>query len=569
MSEASRAGSDRGRLFLPAEAGVEVEALRGYVAANSSTLTLIETPLFVHTAARNPARVVGLVSGGGSGHEPLHVGFVGRGGLDAAVPGKVFASPHNAQVLAASRRVAGPGGVLHLIKNYTGDRIHFGIAAERLSALGIRVGQVVIDDDVASDDPETGTGRRGTGGTVVVEKVLGALADRGADLDELIAFGDALVAETRSLAFATGPLTSFATGRPAFEIAEGVVEYGIGIHGEPARETIEMPSLSELVEKVVDSVLGALPAGTSRVIAVVNGLGSTTPLELGAIARQLDVSLAARGVAIDSALVGTFVSALDMRGVMVTLSVSTDERLDLWLAEASLPGMPATSRYETAVPDVRSGAESASSRPDPLLDALDEAVQAAHAALTRLDQLAGDGDFGDNLVAGVTGARLTSGGLPGLASSFLDEVGGSSGPLIGLLLSAVAHSSADREEHDAAAVAARLSAGIANGLEAIQRVGGAQPGDRTMVDALHPARSEEPFADVVELVSAMAASALSTGDMRAKRGRASYVGDRALGAPDAGAVGIVLVLAEIAAHLDADRAAAVRERVAAMFAALD
>lgn len=568
MSDESRHGQDSARLFLPRSGNVEVEALRGYVAAHSASLTLTESPLFVHTTARRSSRVVGIVSGGGSGHEPLHVGFVGAGGLDAAVPGKVFASPHNAQVLAASKEVAGEGGVLMLIKNYTGDRIHFGIAAERLAADGVPVAQLVIDDDVASDDPETGTGRRGTGGTVVVEKILGALADRGAGLAELTAFGSSLVAETRSLAVATGPLTSFATGRPAFEIAEGVVEYGIGIHGEPARETIETPSLDALLEKVVDGILGALPSDTTRVIAVVNGLGSTTPLELGAITHQLELTLASRGVAIDSALVGTFVSALDMRGFMVTLTVSTDERLDLWLAEAVLAGMPATSPYVPQSADQIASEDGASARPDPLLDALAEAVHAAHGQLTRLDQLAGDGDFGDNLVAGVAGARRNPDGLRSLASSFLDEVGGSSGPLIGLLLAAIASEFPEAGAVESATVTERFRSSISTGLDAIQRVGNAQPGDRTMVDALHPGATAAS-ADLAELVGRMADGALSTGQMLARRGRASYVGERALGAPDAGAVGIVLVLANIAAQLDPSQAEAVHARAVQLLAALD
>lgn len=551
--------SPTSRLFVPAE-DTELTALRGYCASYAETLGLHEDPLYVYARTTRSTRRVGLVSGGGSGHEPMHAGIVGPGGLDAAVPGKVFASPHNRQVYEASRRVARDAGVLHIVKNYTGDRIHFGIAAERLADDGIPVARVLVDDDIATDSEETATGRRGTAATIIVEKVLGALADSGASLEELKAAGDALVADSRSLAVASGPLTSFATGRAGFEVEPGTLELGIGIHGEPAPETITKPALEELVDRMVDQVLGSLPPGTRRVLALVNGLGSVTALELSAILRLVELALAARGVTIDSALAGTYVSALDMRGFSLTLTRTDDERTALWLADAQVPGLPAMSRY-AAASDPAAGAsgpdphaEAPAGPEDELLSLTADLVERAHGTLTRLDQLAGDGDFGDNLRAGVrTAQRLSDGtGAERLAASFLDHVGGSSGPLIGLLLTSVLDQ-VGTAPVPADEVAGRLRAGVEAGMAAISRAGGARPGDRTMLDALH-GLVESPDGDVVALLRAAAAGARSTSDIAARQGRASYVGDRAIGAPDAGAVGVVILLGALVARWVPERA---------------
>lgn len=547
------------RLFLPAR-DTELTALRGYCAAHGDILGLKESPLFVFARSAQPERRVGIVSGGGTGHEPMHAGIVGPGGLDAAVPGKIFASPHNRQVLEASRHVARDGGVLHIVKNYTGDRIHFGIAAERLAEDGIRVARVLVDDDVATENTQTATGRRGTGATIIVEKILGALADAGTGLDELKAYGDTVVTESKSLSVASGPLTSFATGQPAFDVEPGTLEYGIGIHGEPAPETIAQLPLEDLVDRMADSLLVRLPAGTDRVIALVNGLGSTTALELAAVMDVLATSLQERGVTIDSALVGTFVSALDMRGFSLTLTRTDDERTALWTQEAHLPGLPVPSRYgaSTRSTSIDDAAPSPAAVPsDPLLDAVVGLVEESHTALTRLDQLAGDGDFGDNLLQGASLARElpgTGSGLERLAASFLDHVGGSSGPLIGLLLTAVDSAIADTPGK---AAGARLRSGVREGMAAITRAGGAVPGDRTMLDALH-GLVESPADDVTSLLRGAADGALATSKITARQGRASYVGERAVGAPDAGAVGVVLLLSAIAAHLVPAQAAECR-----------
>ncbi len=274
-----------------------ISALRGFARAHSDRVALTEDPLFVRSRTQTPERRVGLVSGGGSGHEPMHVGFVGQGMLDAAVPGEVFASPHNAQIFAASRAVAGDDGVLHIVKNYTGDVINFAIAAERLQAAGIPTRTVIVDDDIATDSDETETGRRGTGATVIVEKILGAAADSGLGLDELADLGAEVVARSRSLAVAARAQTDSHTGRPAFDLAEGTLEYGVGIHGERAASSIGREDFDVLVARMVDEVHAAVAGDPADgdLLVFANGLGATTQIELFNVFDAVTRSLETKG----------------------------------------------------------------------------------------------------------------------------------------------------------------------------------------------------------------------------------------------------------------------------------
>jgi dihydroxyacetone kinase-like protein len=316
------------------------DALAGFARAHAPLLTL--NPEHGYLLARDPApgRRVALLSGGGSGHEPLHAGFVGRGMLDAAVPGRVFASPHNRAVYEASVAAAREDGVLHIVKNYTGDRINFGIAAERLAHRDIPCARVLVDDDLASESEEIRAGRRGTGGTVLVEKILGAAADSGLGLDELAALGGELVSRCRTLAVASRAHTAPTTGGPAFELDAGQLEYGVGIHGERAdRARVHGPS-SELVAEMTGSLLQALaPSRGDSVIALVNGLGSVTPLELYGVFGELARLLDDRGLDLARSLVGDYVTALDMRGFSITLMVADPlalERYDAPVRTAAL-----------------------------------------------------------------------------------------------------------------------------------------------------------------------------------------------------------------------------------------
>ncbi|WP_069816599.1 dihydroxyacetone kinase subunit DhaK [Streptomyces sp. TP-A0874] len=307
------------------------DALDGFALAHRGLVEHNVEHGHVRALRGSPERRVALLSGGGSGHEPLHIGFVGAGMLDAACPGRVFASPHNRQIFEASRAVARADGVLHIVKNYTGDRINFAIAAERLAHQGIPCARVLIDDDLASDSEDIAVGRRGTGATVLVEKILGAAADTGLGLAELADLGASLTSRCRSIAAASAAHTAPGNGLPAFEIPANYLEFGVGIHGERADRSIVHEPLDALVERMTDTLLNALepPAGAS-VIALVNGLGSITRLEMYAITRELGQLLDARGVHLARSLVGDYVTALDMRGFSLTLLLVVEEEIALF-----------------------------------------------------------------------------------------------------------------------------------------------------------------------------------------------------------------------------------------------
>ncbi|SFC56476.1 dihydroxyacetone kinase subunit DhaK [Streptomyces aidingensis] len=299
------------------------DALAGFARAHADIVTLDPEHGFLTARDAAGSRLVGLVSGGGSGHEPLHSGFVGAGMLDAACPGRVFTSPHNRQVYQASLAVARRGGVLHIVKNYTGDRINFGIAAERLAHRGIPCARVLVDDDVASDSASSGAGpgRRGTGGTVLIEKVLGGAADTGLGLAELESLGSALAARCRTLSVASAAHTSPATGEPAFTLGREETEYGVGIHGERAARTVPAAGLRPLVARMAGELLAELSpaAAGDPLLVLVNGLGGITSLELYGICGELVRVLEEQRVGVARTLVGSFVTALDTRGFSLTL----------------------------------------------------------------------------------------------------------------------------------------------------------------------------------------------------------------------------------------------------------
>ncbi|MFF1379013.1 dihydroxyacetone kinase subunit DhaK [Streptomyces sp. NPDC058308] len=548
--------------FLPENDAV-LTAARGLAQAHAGLIEVNSSPLYLRALDADPARTVGLVSGGGSGHEPLHTGLLGRGGLDAVCPGAVFASPHNRQIYEASAAAAKSDGVLHIVKNYTGDVINFQIAAERLRHDGIPVATVLVDDDLATDSVDSATGRRGTAATVVVEKLLGAAADRGATLEELADLGRRIVARSRSIAVAARAQTSPTTLSPAFELDQGTLDYGVGIHGERGIRTIARPATGDLVRRMTDDLLDALPEGPDEVLALVNGLGATTELELNAIAVLLGDELTARGVRPVLVVPGTFTAALDMAGFSLTLTRLDEGWADLWTAPTRTPlvlprpslapGLPAPTAEPAAasspVRAPRTGGDRA------LLDHYARTVTQVRDNLTKLDQLVGDGDFGDNLAGGVRRAvkladETGADGTAALADAFLNDVGGTSGPLFGLLFQHLATASpADGGAPPVAALAEAAAAGYA----AIHRVGGASPGDCTLVDALAPAaeslaatRDAGAVAPLTEAAQAAIRGALATASLRPRRGRASYVGDHALGVPDPGALAVALLFMALA-----------------------
>jgi dihydroxyacetone kinase-like protein len=306
------------------------EALEGLVAAHPDLVRLAEPQVVVR---RDPARrgKVGLVSGGGSGHEPLHVGFVGLGMLDAACPGAVFTSPVPDQLLAATRLVDGGAGVLHVVKNYTGDVMNFELAAELAAAEGIQVASVTIADDVAVEDSLYTAGRRGVGGTLLAEKIAGAAAEAGADLAAVAELARKVQASVRSMGMALTSCTVPAAGRPTFELAADEMEIGIGIHGEPGRRRLPLRPADEIVELLLEPILADGPfARGDEVLAFVNGMGGTPLMELYIVFRKVAQVLAGRGLTVARSLVGDYVTSLEMAGVSITLLRLDGELLRLW-----------------------------------------------------------------------------------------------------------------------------------------------------------------------------------------------------------------------------------------------
>jgi len=319
---------------------VVLEALRGIEAAHPDLRVDYENKVVYRGAAPKTGKV-GIISGGGSGHEPLHGGFVGQGMLDAACAGDVFTSPVPGQILAATKLVDGGAGILHVVKNYTGDVMNFEMAAEMAAAeTGARVVSVVTDDDVAVQDSTWTAGRRGVGATVLLEKIAGAAAEQGRDLDEVARIARSVNANGRSMGLALTSCTVPAVGHPTFELGEDEMELGVGIHGEPGRQRLPLAPAREIASLLVEPVLSDLPfAKGDPVIAFVNGLGGTPLIELHLMFNEVQMILDQHGVPVARSLVGSYITSLDMAGVSVTLLRVDDELLSLWDAPVNTPAL--------------------------------------------------------------------------------------------------------------------------------------------------------------------------------------------------------------------------------------
>ncbi|WP_435177644.1 dihydroxyacetone kinase subunit DhaK [Actinacidiphila sp. bgisy145] len=309
------------------------DALAGIAAAHSDLLSVdTDHRVITRAGARRPGKVA-LVSGGGSGHEPLHGGFVGTGMLDAACPGEVFTSPVPGQMVAAAKAVDTGAGTLFVVKNYTGDVLNFEMAAELAAEEGLSTAAVLVDDDVAVRDSTFTAGRRGTGGTVFVEKIAGALAERGAPLADVADVAARVNAATRSFAVALTACTAPAAGKPGFELPDDEIEIGVGIHGEPGRHRGKLRPARDIVADMLAAVLAdQLLAAGDEVLVMVNGLGATPLLELYIVYREVAALLAGRGVRVAGNLVGNYVTSLDMAGASITVCKTTDDLLALWRA---------------------------------------------------------------------------------------------------------------------------------------------------------------------------------------------------------------------------------------------
>ncbi len=540
------------------------EALRGMVRLNPALALIEEYNIVVRADFNDPAlrAQVALVSGGGAGHEPAHAGYVGRGMLTAAVAGDVFTSPSTEAVLAAIRTVARPAGVLLIVKNYTGDRLNFGLAAEIARAEGIAVEMVVVADDMALDANGDHAGRRGIAGTVLVHKVAGAAAAAGLSLEDVKQAALRAIRNVGTMGVGLTACTVPAAGRPGFSLADHEIELGLGIHGEAGVSREPMAEAASLAEKLVGTVAEGLGlSANERVALLVNNLGATPTIEMQLFAGNVLASLERRNVRVERVWCGTFLTALEMAGVSVTLlRIGSEEELQALDAPAQAmgwpaawQGMPGTGRRISMPAGGGIRAFAAGPVPDAVLakvlEAICAALSGAEEELTRLDQIVGDGDLGLSLARGATAVRTERGGYPwttpaqtlrALSGTVGRALGGTSGPLYAILLMRAA---ASIERADIKLLRTWGEA-LAAGCAGIAEVGGAKEGDCTMLDALLPASrvlmqaapDADPHAVCRRALDAAREGAAATAQMVARRGRASYLGTRAIGHQDPGAL---------------------------------
>jgi triose/dihydroxyacetone kinase / FAD-AMP lyase (cyclizing) len=523
-------------------------------------------------------RQVGIISGGGSGHEPAHAGYVGSGMLSAAVAGEIFTSPSMQSVLAAIKAAAAGPGTLLIVKNYTGDRLNFGVAAEIARSDGMLVDTVIVSDDVALAGAQAT--RRGIAGTVLVHKIAGAAASEGKDLPQIASLARAVVDDIGTMGVSLSAGSSPVSGKLSFELGEEI-EMGLGIHGEPGVRRVPLQPADYIVDELANNIISTLQLRWGeRVVVLINNLGDTTHMELAIVARRALSTIESFGLIVERLYSGTFVSSLDMAGVSISLMRVDDERLRLLDAPTAAPAWPnAPTKPPGAVLDrmMVSGAVEL-----PFIHALAErrpgekmrqamtagctAIIQAQSRLGEMDRIVGDGDLGLNLARGARavlgqmksafdsaslGMQSSSETLKALGLSLQASVGGSSGPLYGVWFLRTGSALENVSEGDPKAWARAML----EGCEAISELGGARLGDRTMLDALIPFaqsfdRELEAGAPVKNslfaAVAAAEAGAEETAKMIARRGRSSYLGDRILGTIDPGAMAVAIVLRAIA-----------------------
>lgn len=319
---------------------VVADALRGVEAAHSDRVRVDHQNKIVFRKDAPRQGKVGLISGGGSGHEPMHSGFVGLGMLDAACCGEVFTSPVPDQMMAATTAVDGGAGVLHIVKNYTGDVMNFEMAAEMAEAdSGVRVASIVTDDDVAVQDSLYTAGRRGVGVTVLLEKIVGAAAEEGRDLDAVLEVAKKVNGNGRSMGMALTSCTVPAAGKPTFELGDDEIEMGIGIHGEPGRQKKPLAPAREIAQELVDPILADHDFKGAPAIVMLNGMGGTPLIELYLMYGEVAKILEAQGVTVARNLVGNYITSLEMAGCSLTVLRADDDMVKLWDAPVNTPGL--------------------------------------------------------------------------------------------------------------------------------------------------------------------------------------------------------------------------------------
>ena len=558
------------------------EMLEGISSVYSGLSRLEGWPVIVSADRLSTEPRVALISGGGSGHEPAHAGYVGVGMLSAAVAGEVFTSPSSDAVLAAIRAVGGPAGVVLIVKNYTGDRLNFGIAAEHARLDGVPVEMVIVADDVALAESVDNAGRRGISGTVLVHKVAGAAAQSGLSLADVANEARQAAGAVRSMGVGLTPCTVPGADAPSFQLGESEVELGLGIHGEPGVKRIPICSCNSLIDQLIEPILADLnlKAG-ERCVLLVNNLGGTPQMELMLAARRALAVLETRGCLVERVYAGTFLTSIEMAGVSLSVMRVDSRRLTLLDFATSAPAWPCTqsgprSRPADRVRPLAGGTieEEAGlgALPPPctrigiqlaaVLELVLKTLIRNEDHLDALDRAVGDGDLGQNLARGASALERDWKSLPfdqptaffkRVAQIVQKNVGGTSGPLHAVFLLRMAQALSVNKGEDSQCWVQSAQAG-ANG---ISELGNAKRGDRTLLDALLPAidAMDQALHAGQSLVDAWASAAKAategasaTSQLLPHRGRSSYLGARALGQPDPGASEIAIVVEALASY---------------------
>lgn len=536
--------------FINAKEDLVREAIDGTLRGNSNLSRLDGYP-HIKVVVRNDwdRSKVSLVSGGGSGHEPAHAGFVGQGLLTAAVCGDVFASPSVDAVLSGILAVTGDAGCLLIVKNYTGDRLNFGLAAERARAMGVKVSMVVVDDDVALPHlPQA----RGVAGTLLVHKIAGAKAEQGSSLDEVTAIAQTVIGKIASIGMSLDTCTVPGL-RKEDRIAAGKAELGLGIHGEPGVEQVPFSDAKSAIEMVVDRLAPVTAKGD--LVALLNNLGGLTPLEMAVLSEELASSSLGGRI---SWLVGpaAMMTSLDMRGFSVTVMPIVNEDASLLTAPVGPQAWPGCQQLgEINVLPLPVGLTPKKFDPSPnnsvrgILTKACRAMIDAEDALNALDAKSGDGDTGSTLASAALALESAVGRMPlanpgqlyqAISQELGQTMGGSSGVLLAIFFAAVG---------DAAIGGADTRHALEVGLARVESVGGAGLGDRTMIDALTPAVAALDVGLSAAAVAARKGADGTAAMKQAKAGRASYVSaDQLLGHNDPGAEAVALLFERLASE---------------------
>ncbi|OXI78890.1 dihydroxyacetone kinase subunit DhaK [Burkholderia sp. AU33423] len=552
------------------------EMLEGIARQSPHVAILGDEHVLVRQPLPEPAqRPVAVLSGGGSGHEPAHGGYVGEGMLSAAVCGEVFTSPSTDAVLAAIRASAGPNGALLIVKNYTGDRLNFGLAAELARAEGIPVETVIVADDVSLRGRVERGQRRGIAGTVLIHKLAGAAAARGLPLARVAAIARDAAAELGTMGVALDGCTIPGADKSGFSLGDHEIELGLGIHGEKGVERRAPLPADALVDTLLSSIAADLVLDRGeRVALFVNGLGATPDMELAIVLRAAHDNLHRRGIVVARAWAGTFLSALNMPGCSISVLRLNDERavlLDAPTQARAWPGGGAVNTQirvasaavpEAPLPPLDAAGRAWAARLRPALHAVAQTLIDHEQTLTDLDAAAGDGDLGASMLRAAQAILALpeaaygtpAGALSALGAALRRAIAGSSGPFYATALLRASRRLADIAEPSARDWAAAFRGAV----DSISELGGAHAGDRTMLDALVPAvaaferaldNDRDPASAWAAAVEAAEHGAQETARMTPRAGRASYLGERAIGTPDGGAVAVSYWLRALQPHI--------------------